>query len=109
MTMTTREPITLPLDLARKLVLFGTGRTVDGWTVVDIEEGDSGRWTRHMRLIVRRDSDGQLFASDYQVGLTEYQETEPWEYEGEAKFEPVERRPRMVEVVEYVPPEPPVS
>lgn len=103
--MTTREAVTLPLDLARELTQLSAGDTSQGWTVVAIEEGEARRWVRGMRLIVSHDSDGQLFAAYYDEGLTEYQETRPWEGESAAKFEPVERRTRTVEIVEYVTPD----
>lgn len=94
--------ITIPADLARELAYNGVGDAAEGFTVVAIEEGEARRWTRTMRLIVSRDSDGALFAGYYQEGLTEQQETEPWEFATEAKFQPVERRTRMIERVEYV-------
>lgn len=104
MTMT-RESITLPVELARELTQLSVGDTSQGWTVVAIEEGEARRWVRGMRLIVSHDSDGLPYEAYYDEGLTEYQETRPWEDEGEAKFEPVERRTRTVEIVEYVTPD----
>ncbi len=94
--------ITLDAEVARELVYNGVGDSGEGFTVVAIEEGETYRWTRSMRLIVSRDSDGQLFAARYEQGLTEQQMTEPWEYARTARFEPVVKRTRMVEVVEYV-------
>ena len=96
--------ITLPVDFARELLEWGPGDGDDGWTVVAIEEGGSGRWTCRTRLIVQRDADGQLFDSWFREGLTESQECQPWDGEQTVTFEPVERRTRLVEVVEYVAP-----
>ena len=96
------ESITLSAEDARELVYNGVGEAFDGWTVVAIEEGEASRWVQSMRLIVRRDSDGQLFAGHFRKGLTEQQETEPWDGRQTATFQPVERRTRMVEIVEYV-------
>lgn len=39
---------------------------------VDTIEGSHGRWTQHVKTII--DIDGELWAIDWQRGLTEYQE-----------------------------------
>lgn len=44
----------------------------DGFEV-DTIEGDRGRWTQHMKTII--DIDNELWAIDWQQGLTEYQES----------------------------------
>lgn len=50
---------------------------IDGWRFVAIQEGDSGRWTQHHTMILRH-ANG-LFGLDYEVGLTENQDSEyPW-------------------------------
>jgi hypothetical protein len=53
--------------------LFAWG-DLDGYTEVTTEYGDSGRWQKSMRTICKRDSDGKLFAMDWERGLTEYQD-----------------------------------
>jgi hypothetical protein len=49
--------------------LFAWG-DLDGYTEVTTEDWDS----RGMRTICKRDSDGKLFAMDWERGLTEYQD-----------------------------------
>ena len=99
--MTAPEKITLPAQLARDLLEAGIGCTIDGWTVVADQEEGHARWEAIRSLIIRRDSDGLFFAGDYRQGLTEYQDTQPWEYETEATFGHVVPVTR----VEYVTPE----
>ncbi len=65
--------------------------------VTDVQTGES-RWHELRQLIVR-DEAGQLFASDYEDGLTENQEGDHWWYREFAEFYPV--RQREVVVVEY--------
>jgi hypothetical protein len=89
MTATKRESAEIPAGTLAELYgkLCGDdGRTldqesdeVDGYrTVASSDDGES-RWTHDYSLIVRRVADGQLFACDYLVGLTEYQECQyPW-------------------------------
>lgn len=98
----TADRITLPADLAREILYSGVGQTYEGWTFVADTHVDKTRWTEYRRIVVRRDSDGQHYAADYQQGLTENQDTEPWEGRKTAVFErvvPVERI-----VVDYVTP-----
>ncbi|MEU9795052.1 hypothetical protein AB0E27_31455 [Streptomyces sparsogenes] len=65
--------------------------------VTDVRTGE-GRWHELRQLIVR-DQAGQLYASDYEDGLTEYQEGDRWYYQEFAEFYPV--REREVTTVEY--------
>lgn len=46
------------------------------YTHIDEEDRGSSRWTEVVRTIVKRESDGKLFAFIWQRGLTEYQEHE---------------------------------
>jgi len=97
------EPVVLDRMDARELAYTSVGESYAGWTVVANEEVDHGRWESHHRLIVRNEA-GEHFAAWYSKGLTEYQDTRPWEYETEARFEPVQRRVKVVEQVEWVKP-----
>lgn len=53
----------------------------DEYTHIDEEDLGSSRWTELVRTIVKRDSDGKLFAFIWQRGLTEYQEHEFYDCE----------------------------
>lgn len=98
------EPVTLTAETARALARSGVGaRDIGGWTVVADIEGDSGRWTQFHQLVIR-DDDGRHYAAFYERGLTEYQDIAPWEDESWARFEPVQRRVKVVENVEWVKP-----
>jgi hypothetical protein len=96
-------PVELPAEVARELAYEKAGRTFEGWTVVENEQTGSDRWMSHYDLVIRN-ADGEHFSAWYQKGLTEYQDVRPWEGEKTARFEPVERRMRVVRVVEWVPP-----
>lgn len=95
--------ITLSLDVASKLSWGGEGDDCDGWTVVRNERIDERRWVSVHELVIERD--GVFYAATYEEGLTEHQDTRPWEGEKDAVFHRVEKRTRMVEVVDYVPAE----
>lgn len=96
------DPITLPAFDADELTHYDVGAGFDDWTVAADEHIEDRRWYALYRLVIRRDSDGQHFAANYKVGLTEEQEDiKP--FEGDTvTFVPVVARTRMVEVTEYV-------
>ena len=81
------EPVELPADLARELV-YNPGDTMDGWTVVAIEYVESRRWQSVHRLVIHNEA-GEHFASTFRQGLTEEQETQPFEDETTVIFAPV--------------------
>ena len=62
---------------------------------VDEIEGDSGRWTQSVETII--DIDGDLWAIDWQRGLTEYQENEFYNQPYK-----VVKKERQVIITEYV-------
>ncbi|MFC4014693.1 hypothetical protein ACFOY2_46235 [Nonomuraea purpurea] len=65
--------------------------------------GRHTRWESHHSLIIRNEA-GEHFQGHYRQGLTEYQDTKPWEYEKTARFDPVVRRARVVRVHDWVTP-----
>ena len=93
--------VTMPGDLARELV-DEPGWTLDGWTVAANERVSASRWVSRHRLVIH-DGEGNHYAADYRQGLSETQETRPWEDDDTVTFHRVERRTRMVEVVDYLP------
>lgn len=62
---------------------------------VDEVEGGSGRWTQHIQTII--DIDGDLWAIDWNRGLTEYQENEFYNQPYR-----VVKQERQVVITEYV-------
>lgn len=62
---------------------------------VDEIEGDHYRWTQSVQTIIN--IDGELWAIDWQRGLTEYQENEFY-------YQPyrVEKREKQITIIEYV-------
>lgn len=83
----------LPVDRARELLYAGPSAR-DGSPGADLVwhddvQGDQSRWMMHHMLIVRKEDTGELFAADYEVGLTEYQDVQPWDGYSEVEFYPV--------------------
>lgn len=97
-------PVTLPVGDARELTYLGVGQGFDGWTVVADDEVDHSRWESHHQLVIR-DADGRHYAAPYSQGLTEYQDTRPWEDQKTVTFHPVVPRSRVAVAVEWVAPE----
>ncbi|MEV8639247.1 hypothetical protein AB0395_47090 [Streptosporangium sp. NPDC051023] len=97
------EPVYLDPDDARELTYERPGEGFDGWTVVANEPIDTTRWKSHHRLVIRNEA-GEHFAATYSKGLTEQQEARPWDCEETARFDPVARRIRVVQVHEWVTP-----
>lgn len=83
------EPVELPAETARELACCGPDDdALDGWTVVANEFVENRRWESVHRLVIRNDA-GQHFMDTYSQGLTERQDTGPYEYESKATFTPV--------------------
>ncbi|MEV1245169.1 hypothetical protein [Nonomuraea sp. NPDC049750] len=82
------EPVELAAELARDLASGDPGYTEDGWTVVANEHIEKQRWEPLHWLVIRNDA-GQHFADTYRKGLTESQDTRPYEYATKATFTPV--------------------
>lgn len=82
------EPVELPAALARELAYEDAGSTIDGWTVVANEYIEKQRWESLHWLVIRNEA-GEHFADTYRKGLTESQDTGPYENETKAKFTPV--------------------
>ena len=63
-----------------------------GLTVELNEQIDSRRWVSVHRLVIR-DKDGKFWAATYDQGLTEYQDSRPFEDQAEVEFCEVEKLP----------------
>jgi hypothetical protein len=96
------ESVTLSVEDARELAWTSPGDSYAGWTVAAKERLGDSRWESNHRLVIR-DASGRHYAGHYTVGLTESQDTRPWEYETEAVFSPVIAQIRTVEITEYLP------
>lgn len=64
-------------------------RFIDGYRLLAVQDVDSGRWESYHLLVIQRFDDGALFGADFRRGLTEQQETQPFEDEDEVTFKPV--------------------
>lgn len=76
------------------------------YEIVYNEQQGSGRWDAYYVLVIKRNSDGKLFGTTYALGLTEYQEREPFEdfdANKEDKIEFAEYKTKEVVKTEYVP------
>lgn len=66
----------------------------EGNEIAEIE-GDSYRWTQSVQTIIN--IEGELWAIDWQRGLTEYQESEFYDQPYRVK-----KRERQITIIEYV-------
>ncbi|MFG6197703.1 hypothetical protein [Nonomuraea sp. JJY05] len=97
------EPVRLDAETARELTYLEPGDDYEGWTLVLIKEQGSTRWASSHSIVIRNEA-GEHFASHFRTGLTEQQETRPWEGLKVALFKPVARRTRVVQVHDWVAP-----
>lgn len=89
----------LETAIARELAESSAGETNYGFIVVDNRPtGNEGRWVAEYELIIRYYGQRIHFMAHYDVGLTENQETIPFENDGPfVEFQEVEK----VEVTTY--------
>ena len=59
--------------------LVRRGDEADGFLVVDVVEGEDGRWSRLDGIVVCHTPTGEFYSFDYEVGLTELQDCNPFE------------------------------
>lgn len=55
---------------------IGYGVAPEGFSFVTEQNEGSGRWQEYILVVIRRDSDDQLFGAIHERGLTEYQDGE---------------------------------
>ncbi len=91
--------LTLSAEDARELT-YGGDFSDMGLTIECQRQIDKSRWESIHELVVR-DSDGKFWRTTYRRGLTEMQESRPFEDETEVVFVLVEKVP--VEAWEYQP------
>lgn len=80
-----REKIVLSRDDARDL-LWESASEDGSFTRIANDFVDKLRWESVHRLVIQRASDSRCFATTYTQGLTEQQDTRPWEYEEQVTF-----------------------
>ncbi|MEV4179893.1 hypothetical protein AB0J28_00420 [Streptosporangium canum] len=91
------EGVKIDADIARKLAYTSIGKTFEGWTVVEREDIDTTRWESHHWMVIRNEA-GEHYGATYSKGLTEYQDTRPWQDDTIALFESVSRQTTVVQV-----------
>jgi arylamine N-acetyltransferase len=95
----------MPSEVAESMFWASVGETADGWTKVGEQEGDDGRWTRTISVVVL-DPEHNLWAFDYQQGLTENQDNDypwmRWYSEDPDEIEVYAVRPHVITVTEWV-------
>lgn len=89
------EPVELPAELARELANKRVGRSIGNWTVVANDYVESSRWASLHWLVIHNEA-GQHFAETYRRGLTEEQETRPFDDGTTATFTPVAPQHKVV-------------
>ena len=105
--------LAIPKDLAAELAWIDApcSAFVDSWEdpkvygITEVVEnrhtGQQTRWESIHELVIRT-KDGALWRRLYRKGLTEYQESRP--FEGEGALIPFDQvKPRAKSVIEYVP------
>lgn len=83
---------------------FGIGEPYNGLTVVAVNSVGKGRWVEYMQLVIKDDfiDSPHLYAAVYSVGLTENQDSEPFEdHSDPVEFKPVWKVTKIVEEVTY--------
>lgn len=89
------EEIVSKLKSGEKLTEYELKYLVYDGIEVDEIEGDSYRWTQHVQTIL--DIDGELWAVEWERGLTEYQENEFYNQPYRVKM-----RERQITIKEYI-------
>lgn len=79
-----REKLKVTKEQANELI-WGD---LEGFSLVEDTITDTSRWSVYHRLVIKRESDSKLFADNYGIGATEYQDERPWQ-DDEPAFEEV--------------------
>lgn len=84
----------LAAEQARELTYLPAGHSYSDipFTVVLNEQVDARRWTSVHRLVVK-DADGNYWSTTYELGLTEYQDIQPFEDQDEVTLNQVVKIP----------------
>lgn len=102
------ETLMLPKEAAEKMIWMNVGDILhfDGeqYALVDLVANGSGRWNEYWQLIFQAlGSSSELFACDYELGLTEAQDNPPFEmYDDEIPCYSVERVEKVITTITYV-------
>lgn len=88
----------LTRDQALDLLWDGECTELPGFAKVAESQTGSGRWCSYHQLVIRDDC-GNLWAADFERGLTEYQDIDAFQDEEDVEFEAVEKVP--VTIYEY--------
>lgn len=83
--------LTLDADEARELA-YGMTNDDRNLTIEANEYMESGRWMSVHRLVLK-DTEGRLWSATYRQGLTEMQDSGPFENEAAVRFQEVEKVP----------------
>jgi hypothetical protein len=78
-------------ELANNLRWADPKIDVEGYIKIEDNWIEDRRWVQARELIIR-DSEMKYWRSCYEIGLTEYQDTEPWEDSDKAEFRQVVQR-----------------
>lgn len=92
-----KEKINLDVETARTLIW--SSEPEGGFKKIDRIFGTNDRWSVWVLLVIERISDGKLFGSYYQKGLTEYQEMDAWDGDDVAEF--IEATPYVFSETRY--------
>ena len=82
----------LTRDQALDLLYYGESGELPGYAREATVQTGTSRWCSHHQLVIR-DEHGNLWAADYALGLTEYQDVDEFDGEEEISFTEVEKVP----------------
>ncbi len=80
----------LPRNQAQDLLWEDTCDELPGYRKEADYQVDTQRWVSVHELVIK-DAEGSLWMTDYALGLTEYQDIEPFEDDDEVEFRAVEK------------------
>ena len=91
----TREQLILNANEGR-LIISGDHKNFE---VIEDRISGTGRWSIHHSVVVKRNSDGKFFESEYSEGATESQDERPYEWSN-AEFNEVFEKTKTITVYE---------
>lgn len=74
-----KQQITLGREEAREMLWLDLGTVVGGYEVTENRQVEERRWVSVHEFVIRQLSTGRFYRTFYERGLTEYQDTEPFD------------------------------
>jgi hypothetical protein len=100
-----KQQITLSREQAQEMAWLDRGDTAGGYVIAENRQVEERRWVSVHELVIRQVSTGSFYRAFYERGLTEYQDTEPfdkWSHPDGVTFTRVTQKPVTAYVYEDV-------